>query len=319
VSRGGEGGQPLVSVLIPTRNGARWLDALLAGLREQSRPPDEILVVDSESDDDSVAIARRHGARLLSVAAAEFDHGATRSMAVQAARGELLVCCTQDVLPADREALAQLLVALDDPLVAVAYGRQLPRPGADFFAAALREFNYSEQAEVRSLADTARLGFRATFASNSFAVWRRGPLASVGGFPAGLIFGEDACTVAQLLAAGHRVAYVPTARVYHSHDYSILQEFRRYFDVGVFHQNQADLLARFGSPAGEGGRYLRYQAGRLRRQGRWRLWPEFLLRNAARFCGYALGRRNFLLPRVVARACSLNRAWWSRPRAAVRG
>ncbi|OQX17068.1 MAG: hypothetical protein BWK76_10750 [Desulfobulbaceae bacterium A2] len=306
-------GQPLVSVLIPTRNGSRWLDALLTGLAQQSRPPDEILVVDSESGDDSVAIARRHGARVLSVAAADFDHGATRTMAAQAAVGELLVCCTQDVLPAEREALARLLAALDDPAVAVAYGRQLPWPQADFFAAALREFNYGERAELRSLADCARLGFRATFVSNSFAVWRRSALASVGWFPAGLIFGEDACTVAQLLEAGQQVAYVPEARVFHSHNYTTVQEFRRYFDVGVFHRSQAALLARFGSPAGEGGRYLRFQVERLHRQGRWLLWPEFLLRNGARFCGYTLGRRQALLPRALARACSLNRAWWSRP------
>lgn len=303
-----------VSVVIPTRNGGAWIEALLAGLRSQTRPPDEILVVDSGSDDETVAVARRHKARLLCVAPEEFDHGATRTMAARAATGELLVFCTQDILPAGPETLAVLLDAMEDERVAVAYGRQLPRPEADIFAALLREFNYPDRPEQRTLADRERLGFRATFASNSFAVWRRSALAETGWFPAGLIFGEDACTAARLLEAGHRVAYVAAARVFHSHNYTVLEEFRRYFDVGVFHAGEAELLARFGTPAGEGRRYLRAQAARLRREGRWRLWPEFLLRNACRYCGYALGRRGLLLPEPLARSCSLNRAWWRRPR-----
>ena len=52
-----------VAVVIPNWNGARWLEGCLDSLAVQTRTPDEVLVVDGASGDESVAIATRHGLR----------------------------------------------------------------------------------------------------------------------------------------------------------------------------------------------------------------------------------------------------------------
>lgn len=303
-----------VSVIIPTRNGGSRFGEVLTALRRQSVVPAEILVVDSGSIDETLDLARRHGARVLTIAPADFEHGATRNLGARAAAGELLIFLTQDAVPADGEALANLIAPLAAEGVAAAYGRQLPGPGASCFARHLRGFNYPPQSALRCYGDRERYGFRTAFCSNSFAAYRRDPLAAVGYFQEGLPFGEDTFTVAKLLRRGYCVAYAAEARVLHSHNYTLAEEFRRYFDVGVAHALNREVLADFGSPGGEGRRYVAAELAFLIKEGAlWRL-PESLLRNGLKLAAYHLGQRSRILPRDLARWCSLNRAWWSRTR-----
>jgi glycosyltransferase involved in cell wall biosynthesis len=77
-------GVPLVSVVIPTRNDGRQLRTCLALLARQSRPADEIIVVDNASSDDTAAICAAAGVTHILVdlpgisatAAAGFDAAA---------------------------------------------------------------------------------------------------------------------------------------------------------------------------------------------------------------------------------------------------
>jgi len=56
---------PRVCVVIPCRNDGPFLDACLTALEQQTRPPHRVVVVDNASTDDSVAVARRHGADVV--------------------------------------------------------------------------------------------------------------------------------------------------------------------------------------------------------------------------------------------------------------
>ncbi len=304
----------MISVIIPTRNAEPFLPALLERLQEQVGLPEmEILVVDSSSEDATCAIARAAGVRVHEIAAAEFDHGATRTMAVRMSRGGIVVFLTQDALPVDKHSLAHLVRPLaEEEGVAAACGRQLPWPGASLFGAHLRRFNYGGRSEIRSLADRHRLGLKTVFISNSFAAYRKDALAEVDYFGGRHLFGEDACAVGRLLMKGYRVAYVAEARVFHSHDYSVAQEFRRYFDVGAFHARQRWLLREFGAIRGEGGRYVRSELRTIREQGRWDLLPSFLCRNLAKWTGYKLGLYHRLLPPAMVPRLSMNPAWWKK-------
>ncbi len=248
---------PIVSIIIPTWNGAASLREVLALLGRQTTGFHELLIVDSGSDDASVAIAKGFGAEVLGIPQGEFDHGGTRTMMAQKARGDILVFLTQDAIPASADALAKLIAPLlADASIATSYGRQLPHPDATPFAAHLRDFNYPSQSELRLFADRQGLGLQTVFASNSFACYRRTALAEVDYFQSGLIFGEDTCTVGRLLMRGYKVAYMAEAMVFHSHNYSCLQEFRRSFDIGVLHITEKWLLDTYGRAEGRGWQYL---------------------------------------------------------------
>jgi rhamnosyltransferase len=300
-----------VLLAIPVLNPGRHAAALAAAIMTQRRPPDEMLILDSESTDGSVAHFAAIGARVVRVPRAEFDHGATRNIALRASDADVTLFLTQDAIPADGEAFAALLDALArNPLAGAAFGRQLPHHDAGLAAIHARTFNYPPQSVTRTRDDLARLGVRATFCSNSFAAYRRSALANAGYFPERQIFGEDAALCARLLAAGWEVEYVAEARVHHSHDYSVREEVARYFDLGVFHATDRQYRALVGSAGGEGMRFVRGELAFFRAHRGVRTWPGLIARNGMRWLGYQLGRRQRLLPRPFRMKLGMNKGFW---------
>ena len=112
----------------------------------------------------------------------------------------------------------------------------MPRTVARGIERHARLTNYPPASETRSLEDRARSGVKTVFCSDSFAAYRTAALAAVGGFPEDAFFAEDQLVAGQMLIKGWRIAYRGDAEVIHSHGYTIAEEFRRYFDVGVFHR-----------------------------------------------------------------------------------
>ena len=300
----------MTSVIIPTRDAAEQIRGLVEALKFQTVPC-EIIVVDSSSSDNTAGIARSLGAEVVVIGQGDFDHGGTRTLAARIAKGDILVCMTQDAMPSDERAIANLLAPFMDPTVAAAYGRQLPYPGASPFGAHLRLFNYPEISCVRRLADKEQYGIRTIFLSNSFAAYRKSALKDSGWFREGLIMGEDTCAAAELLLAGYKIAYVAEAMVYHSHNYTLLEEFRRYFDIGVFHRTEHWILEKFGEAGGEGRRYLASELRYVLKQKKYHLLPEFIARNCMKYAGYRLGKTYRRIPRGVVKKISMHGDWWN--------
>lgn len=300
------------ALIIPTRNAGPHLDRLLPALASQSLQPDQFLVVDSSSSDDSVARLRAFGARVEVIPASQFNHGGTRQWASQQVDADVLIYLTQDAIPADPQALATLRdELLAEPDIGVAYGRQLPHPRAGLLASQARRFNYPPQGRTKRLTDAAELGIKTCFSSDSFAAYRRSALEAVGGFPMDVIGSEDAYVAGKLLLAGHAVRYAASACVQHSHDYRLLEEFRRYFDIGTFYGRERWIAEAFGRAGGEGKRYLLAEIAALRAAGAlWRL-PEVLLRSALKLVGYKLGYHGQALPRPLKRQLSMFAAYWN--------
>ncbi len=302
-----------VSIIIPTRNGGDSLRELLAALSIQTLHPDEILVVDSASEDATVEVARNYGARIHEIDLHQFDHGRTRTMAASLVQGDILVFLTQDVLPASQDMLEKLVQPMiESGTVALSYARQLPAFEANEIAAHLRYFNYPESSSVKTFSDRQRLGFETVFVSNSCAAYRRSSLAEIGYFEADLIFGEDSCAAGRLLENGGHIAYTAEAVVYHSHNYSWSEEFCRYFDIGVFHESSKWLLDTYGGTGHRGLDYIRSGLTYLWRRRSYSMIGDFMVRVGLKFCGYRLGRFHRLLPDKLASNLSMNNSWWTR-------
>lgn len=117
---------------------------------------------------------------------------------------------------------------------------------------------------------------------------------------------------AKMILNGYKIAYVAEAKVYHSHNYTIWQEFKRYFDMGVFHRSESWLIETFGKPEGEGIKFVRSGVKYLEMHGAWYLIPEFFMRVAMNYLGYKLGQNYDKLPPKIRRRISLHDKWWNR-------
>lgn len=301
-----------VGICVPTLNaGAGWpawlkrLQPLIGTVR--------LLVVDSSSDDETLALARQAGAETHVISRGAFDHGGTRDWALRHLDDcDIVIFLTQDALPLDTGSLTTLVECFADPTVGAAFGRQLPHEEASCIATHARLFNYPDESRRVSRADIPRLGIKAAFLSNSFAAYRRQALMAAGGFPQGTILSEDMIAGARLLKAGWKLSYCAEAQVRHSHNYTLAEEFRRYFDIGVLHQREAWLLEWLGSAEGEGVRFVRSEARYLLKNAPWRL-PEAGVRTVLKYAGYRLGKLESHLPLSLRRRFSMHSGYWNKP------
>lgn len=221
-----------VSVIIPTLNGGAQIGRLIQVLREQSVIPDEILVVDSQSEDQTCRIVQEAGVRLLPIKRKDFDHGGTRDMALRASKGDIVVFMTQDALPIDSYFIEKLIAPLSDPDVAAVGGRQIAYPDARPFEKLIRAYNYPEEERVWAAQDIERLGVRSFLISDVCAAYRREAYLAAGGFDFPILTNEDMLMAERLLHAGYKLAYNGQAKVYHSHHFTLRQEFKRNLIIG---------------------------------------------------------------------------------------
>lgn len=99
------------------------------------------------------------------------------------------------------------------------------------------------------------------------------------------------------------------AVVRHSHNYSITQDFKRYFDIGVLHETQAKHLLRNGGLP-ELAKVCPVGIGYDSREKKYYLLPEAFLRNLCKFIAYKAGRRFNMLPGHCPARFSMNPGWW---------
>jgi hypothetical protein len=82
---------PLVSIIIPCRNGAAWLGAAIESCLGQNWPNLQIIVVDNGSTDGSFDLAKRYEARAVTVLACErAGASAARNVGLAHADGDLI-------------------------------------------------------------------------------------------------------------------------------------------------------------------------------------------------------------------------------------
>lgn len=306
----------MVSVVIPLYNAIGYLAPLLEQLSVQNRPH-ELVLIDSSSTDGTPEWLRAHQIPFHSISQSAFNHGSTRNLGVSLATGDYVVMLTQDALPVGPDSIGRLVSVLEaDPDVALTYGRQLPYADATPLSVFARLTNYPAGNQRKTRADKDLLGIRTCHCSNSFAAYRKSTLLAVGGFPTDVVLGEDVVVAAQFILNDLSIVYCGDAEVVHSHNYTTSEEFRRYFDIGAFHQQRFGLLYPFLRAESEGFRYVRSEWRFLREQHRLDLIPNQLIRTIAKYIGYRMGRLQDKLPNSLKPRISMHRSFWLKTKTA---
>lgn len=297
-----------VGVVILTLNAEKHLANCLKPLMQSSLNP-KILIVDSASTDNTIFIAKQYGIEVMGIDRKTFNHGGTREMARNHLKTDIVVMVTPDAYAADGNVLGVLINPIVEGKAAVAYARQLPHEGAGFFEAFPRCFNYPPQSQFRSICDRDKFGAYTFFCSNSFAAYSNKALDAIGGFK-NVLLGEDTVAVAELLRKGYQVAYVAEAEVRHSHKYSLMQEFRRYFDTGLARRSYGVLLES-GASDGTRGREFAWEMGKELLRTKPYLLPYGIVQTGVKWFGYRLGMWSGKMPVWFKRALSGHPGYWT--------
>lgn len=300
---------PSVSVVIPVKDGARYLSEVLDAVAAQ-RVEHDVLVIDSGSVDGSVAIARAAGARVHEIAPAEFGHGRTRNLAAGLTTGEVIAFLTQDATPLPGWLPALLEGFALDARVGAVYGPHRPRPGTPpMVARDLEQFF----ARMSPAGDPVVQGAGGDpYLANVNAAYRRSCWEAVGFRD--IAYAEDQAFGRDMLAAGWLKVFQPRAAVLHAHDYGTLGFMRRHFDEARGLREATGHVETISPRATLGGirrlvgrdvRWMREQRLPVGQQLRWT--ARSVAHHGGRKVFAWLGSRACALPARVRRALSLER------------
>lgn len=303
-------------MIIPVFKPGDKLEALLAWLLKQTHTVDNIILVNTE---EVFFNAKRYlidnRIRVIHISEEEFDHAATRDMAIRQSSADCVLLMTQDAVPADSFLVEKLVQALDTNRdgvrAAVAYGRQLPDKGCRTQEIYTRMFNYPPKSIYKTADDYQCLGIKTIFCSDVCAMYNREIYVELGGFVPRAIFNEDMFYASKAVEAGYGIAYCAEAEVYHSHNYTIKEQLSRNFDMGVSQADHPEIFNRFSSES-EGISLVKNSVKYLVRHGKWYQVPYLFVSSAAKLSGYRLGKRYKKLSRKRILKLTMNKNYWNR-------
>ena len=299
-----------VDVLIPVYRPDGKLTELLKRLKTQNYPIHRVILMNTEE--------RHFPAELTGIwdrvevyhlAKEEFDHGGTRDRGVRMSTADLVVCMTQDAMPADETLIEELVKPFDDPEVWAAYARQLPNGDCREVEKYTRSFNYPEQSMVKTKEDLDRLGIKTFFCSNVCAAWRREKYLELGGFVKHTIFNEDMILAGTMIKQGGKIAYCAKAKVIHSHNYSAFQQFHRNFDLAVSQTMYPEVFGGIRSES-EGIKLVKKSLSYCIKIGKPWLMIQVVTQSAGKLLGYKMGQRYRSLPMWLILRCTMSPSFW---------
>jgi rhamnosyltransferase len=299
-----------ISLIIPTLNAGKEIDRLLQSLNNQTVSLDEIIVVDSQSSDDTEKVCRKYEkVTFIKISRSEFDHGGTRDYAFLKSNGDFVLFLTQDALPIDEYYVERILLPFQDETVAMVSGRQIAKKDASEREILTRNFNYPPLSSIKTKKDIPVLGIKAFFASNVCSAYRKRAYLQVGGFDFPLLTNEDLLISARFIYKGYKVAYCAEAEVIHSHNFTLKQHFARNFDIGAFMSMNSYIFQNIQTSQ-EGIKMVKQVLSELLRKGHILQAFYYCCENGVKLFGYRLGLHYRRLNRKLILRCSANKNFW---------
>lgn len=194
-----------VAIVVRTKNEERWISRCLKMIFSQAFTDFEVVIVDNNSSDHTVDIARRFPVTVVTID--EFRPGLAINAGVRATQSEFIACLSAHCIPRDQDWLGALVRNMERETIAGVYGRQLP-------------FSHSSDLNKRDLLITFGLDHRVQTKDSFFhnanslvrrSVWDRIP------FDEHVSNIEDRLWGQAVVDAGYQIAYEPEAAVYHYH------------------------------------------------------------------------------------------------------
>jgi rhamnosyltransferase len=211
------------SIVIRAYNEEKYIGRLLAGIMQQSLKDLEIILVDSGSNDATVAIASRFPVKVIHIPPEEFTFGRSLNWGIQNAASELVVIASAHVHPIYPDWLERLLAPFEDPDVALVYGKQRGNVATKFSEQQIFAHWFPDHALPRQsypFCNNANAAIRRT-------LWEERP------YDEDLPGLEDLDWARWVMKRGQEIVYVPEAEIIHVHHETPRGVYNRYRREGM--------------------------------------------------------------------------------------
>lgn len=304
-----------VDVIIPTYKPDKRFFELIEMLEKQTIPVQKIIIMNTEEKYynqimfGSKRLEKFKNIKVYHISKKEFDHGRTRDQGIKRSEADFFLCMTHDAIPKDEYLLEELIKGMENEGVAVAYARQVPEENATEAEKFSRTFNYPEEAVVKFQKDVEHMGIKTYFCSNVCAMYNRHIYNQLGGFNKHTIFNEDMIYAGKAVQAGYGIAYVPSAKVIHSHHYTNKEQFSRNFDIGISQADHPEIFQGISSES-EGITFVKATVNHLKNKKQYCKIIPFFISCGYKWMGFRLGKRYRKLPERWVMKFTMNKQYW---------
>lgn len=314
----------MIDVVIPVYKPDAKFELLIAGLAKQSRKPDTITIMYTVSGEGNEwhklqkkaidILAGNSGEKIqlnvYPVNKNDFYHGRTRNRGVAYGTNPYVLCMTQDAVPADGRLLEQMMEDLEmNPEVSQVYARQMTDDRAPDYIAYTQSFNYPEKRILKNKNSYVSMGIKTIFCSNVCCMYRRDIFNYLGGFEDKVIFNEDMIYARKSVDAGYTIIYEGFTGVIHYHEYTLVQQFKRNFDLAVSQVMNKEAFKGLSSTS-EGKKMVKDILSLLWSKKKYGTALYYVLLSAFKYLGYVLGKKYKHLPRGLKIRFSASPSFW---------
>ncbi|QAT40507.1 glycosyltransferase [Clostridium sp. JN-9] len=278
-----------ISVICPLYNAQQYVENLnLSLLMQKNAEIESINYILTESNDNTEEILKSLNVKYHKIKKQDFSHSLTREKYAFMCRGDILVFITQDIVIKDEYWLFNLTKDIINGNCEAAFSRQLcERVGIEKY---IRQKNYTDKSRIVTEKDAEKLGLMTFFFSDASSAIKRDVFVKLKGYDSkDLRICEDMYMAYKLVMNGCRIQYCADSVVIHSHNYTLRQLYKRYYETGIFFKENNYLQSYNANHSGFSlAKYVFQQAVKNKDyKTLFSIIPNF----AARFLGMQMGKQ----------------------------
>lgn len=244
-----------ISIIVPVYNGEKYLEKLVKKIKEQKDIFEiELIALVTTSKDKSLELSKKLFDKAIEVK--KFNHGKTRHEGALSSTGDILVFITQDILPYDEYWLKNLIEPLNENIVA-SFSRQIAYEEHSETEKIIRDFNYPDTDRICNKGNKKINGRKNIFFSDASSAILKEKYFELGGYDFEVPTNEDVYLANKIVKNGYSFIYASQSRIWHSHELSLKETYKRYRAIGQFEKMFADEID-FSKTQSEGNKLLKY-------------------------------------------------------------
>ncbi len=224
---------PVISVIIRCLNEEKYIRQCIRMIQKQEIDLEfEIIVIDSGSYDNTVGIARDFDLSLYEIASCDFNFGTSINLGIELARGQYCVFLSAHAIPYDKNWLKELVYPLlKNNKLAASYSKQIYYDYTFILEKRSLENTFGNEERLQKIDNSDKKTFNniksEIIFSNASSCIRKTVAIE---FPFKKICAsEDREWALRVLTAGYEILYVPKSKIYHAHNESVQQWYKRIY------------------------------------------------------------------------------------------
>lgn len=223
-----------IDIICPLYNAEKYIRNLNKSIKKQKEVEiNKIRYVLTKSTDRTEEILKELKATYKVIEPQDFSHSTTREKEAFESDADILVFITQDIMIEDEVWLYNLVRDIEDGKCQAAYSRQLCNNNS--IEKYTRELNYPEESNYKTKENIDKLQLRTFFFSDAASAIKREIFMRLNGYDGkNLPTNEDMYIAYKLIMNGYTIKYCADSKVIHSHNFTLKQQYKRYYDTGKF-------------------------------------------------------------------------------------